>query len=723
MTQLFVDGFDHYGTGAASRGFMLSGAWANIGAAVGCFCDTPAWGARTGAYAFRTGTQDDATGQASRITLGGSRSAIIVGTGFSVSNLPENDRFNIVRLKDGSGNALAELQLRSDGVLKFQTPVGTLSSASAAPVIKAETWHYLEMKFDLGAGSVEIRVDGTPVISQTGVVYKDTGGVTHTTVEQVAIGAGTAVGPQMTPWFDDLVIRDTTGTRNNDFEGDIGVAALFLNADTTVAGWTPQPRKKIGTGILDNRAANNSAVTAASSTSTDLGNGDFTIEQFVRFAALPTGSNKAEIFGKWDETNNRRSYQLYLGGPTLDGGNLTFRTSTDGQAGTVAQVISYPWAPDLNRWYHLAISRATGETLLFIDGVQYGLPQADTRTYFAGTAPTAIGGQAEGTGSIIANTTFNGFMDELRLTVGYARYNTTFAPPTVAFPRNVAGDPHFANVALLCGFDNSIADESSYGRLLTARNGSVQNTPDDGSFAYQTINQHAPRDDTFVEAPLLPATGIFTLAGLPLNGETVTVGTTNSPAVTAVYKFVTALAAANDVLIGATAAATISNLVAAITAGAGAGTVYGTGTLVNNDVTASPLPNGQMLASALTPGTAGNSLATTTTSTNGSWGGATLSGGADIPGPSEFRFDRPPPLTTVIKSLTVVTRTLKTDSGTCTVQASLVGPKGTAAAGANRSVTVNPTYYQDMYETDPDTGNDITPTTVVGARVRLNRTT
>jgi hypothetical protein len=56
------------------------------------------------------------------------------------------------------------------------------------------------------------------------------------------------------------------------------------------------------------------------------------------------------------------------------------------------------------------------------------------------------------------------------------------------------------------------------------------------------------------------------------------------------------------------------------------------------------------------------------------------------------------------------------------VQASLVGPKGTAAAGANRSVTVNPTYYQDMYETDPDTGNDITPTTVVGARVRLNRT-
>jgi hypothetical protein len=63
------------------------------------------------------------------------------------------------------------------------------------------------------------------------------------------------------------------------------------------------------------------------------------------------------------------------------------------------------------------------------------------------------------------------------------------------------------------------------------------------------------------------------------NGDTVTVGTI-------VYKFVNTLAAAYDVLIGATADDTADNLAAAINDTSGEGVQYGTGTAANPDVTA-----------------------------------------------------------------------------------------------------------------------------------------
>ena len=110
------------------------------------------------------------------------------------------------------------------------------------------------------------------------------------------------------------------------------------------------------------------------------------------------------------------------------------------------------------------------------------------------------------------------------------------------------------------------------------------------------------------------------------------------------YTFVAALALPNDVLIGGTAAVTLAHLVAAITAGAGVGSVYGTGTVVNPVVTAvSALtgPPATMIATAILPGTAANTSPTTTTVVNGSWTGGTLSGG-DASGYLEFITDATP---------------------------------------------------------------------------------
>jgi hypothetical protein len=119
------------------------------------------------------------------------------------------------------------------------------------------------------------------------------------------------------------------------------------------------------------------------------------------------------------------------------------------------------------------------------------------------------------------------------------------------------------------------------------------------------------------------ASGRFTLTGQPANTETITVAGV-------VYTFQTVLTnVARNVFIGASAAVTMQNLIAAINLAAGAGTKYAAATIVNANVSAVYDGTGgvHMDVTAKLQGTAANALATTDTVTNGSWAHATLTGG------------------------------------------------------------------------------------------------
>lgn len=122
------------------------------------------------------------------------------------------------------------------------------------------------------------------------------------------------------------------------------------------------------------------------------------------------------------------------------------------------------------------------------------------------------------------------------------------------------------------------------------------------------------------------ATGTLTSdATAPADGDTVTIGTQ-------VYTFKTALTAATtafEVLIGASAAAALTNLKAAINLAAGGGTTYGSLTPANTKVVAGTLTATTLLLTALISGTVGNATATTETSAHLSFGAATLTGGVD----------------------------------------------------------------------------------------------
>jgi hypothetical protein len=148
--------------------------------------------------------------------------------------------------------------------------------------------------------------------------------------------------------------------------------------------------------------------------------------------------------------------------------------------------------------------------------------------------------------------------------------------------------------------------------------------------SYQQARQHrgakiallaSVTADNGVPTDIVAATGTLTLTGIPVEDETVTIDTT-------VYRWRDTLALPNDVKIGVSAAACVTNLVAAVLATAASeGTLFGTGTVAHTTVTAADGAGDTVVVTAITAGTGGNSIATTEASTNMSWGAGTMSGG------------------------------------------------------------------------------------------------
>lgn len=127
------------------------------------------------------------------------------------------------------------------------------------------------------------------------------------------------------------------------------------------------------------------------------------------------------------------------------------------------------------------------------------------------------------------------------------------------------------------------------------------------------------------------ATGVLTSDATNVtDGDTVTIDST-------VYRFKNTLAAAYDVKIGASAAATILNLDAAMDASGTPGTEYETGTLAHPSVLVSGTTATTISFIYARTGVAGNAVATTEASTHLSWGAATLEGGEDVTQPAVAR--------------------------------------------------------------------------------------
>lgn len=161
------------------------------------------------------------------------------------------------------------------------------------------------------------------------------------------------------------------------------------------------------------------------------------------------------------------------------------------------------------------------------------------------------------------------------------------------------------------------------------------------------INSVPPDGDKLVVGMATPvaATGTLVTTGnfTAFTPETVAVGGKT-------YTFTTPLGGnANDVLVGANTAASLTNLSAAINHGAGSGTLYNASTTANANVT-STVTTTVLTATAIVAGSVGNAIATAENCAHASWTQGTglfLTGGSGVTGasPTTYRFKTTPSAT------------------------------------------------------------------------------
>ncbi|MBB2841259.1 UNVERIFIED_ORG: hypothetical protein GGE64_005041 [Rhizobium etli] len=163
-------------------------------------------------------------------------------------------------------------------------------------------------------------------------------------------------------------------------------------------------------------------VTAADSADWQLGatnSSPWTIECWVRWNVLD-GNNRG-IMGQGGSAGWTMTGSSTIGQLSMAGSNFTTITTT-GTAMTTGQ------------WYHVAVDHdATGKIRVYIDGVmRASATPANSAIADNGTA-LALGAQTSG-----GIVDMNGWLDEVRITKGVARYatDTSFSVPTAAFPRS-----------------------------------------------------------------------------------------------------------------------------------------------------------------------------------------------------------------------------------------------------------------------------------------------
>lgn len=139
----------------------------------------------------------------------------------------------------------------------------------------------------------------------------------------------------------------------------------------------------------------------------DFGTGDFTLEFFVRFAQIRNQMLLSTV------ASGGLNWQLYYASNSLQ---------LSAQPGSV-NFVQEIWTPNVGQWYHIAVVMNSGVLKFYVDGVA-GVNQVETY----GTMPnTGVVLRVGGSGG---NVALDGWMDEIRISKGVARYTANFTLPT-----------------------------------------------------------------------------------------------------------------------------------------------------------------------------------------------------------------------------------------------------------------------------------------------------
>lgn len=190
--------------------------------------------------------------------------------------------------------------------------------------------------------------------------------------------------------------------------------AAFGNAQLDTA------QSKFG-GASGNFDGSGDYVGLADSADFSFGSGDFTIEAWVRLNSA-AGAEGAYVIGQINSifTVASGSFFLALNDSSRPAGLMA--------AGSSLVVAVATTALSVGQWYHLAFTRSENTFRIFVDGVEEGT-SSSAAAMNDSTEPISIGRPGAYNGAYL-----NGWIDDLRITKGFARYTEDFTPPAAAFP-------------------------------------------------------------------------------------------------------------------------------------------------------------------------------------------------------------------------------------------------------------------------------------------------
>lgn len=211
-----------------------------------------------------------------------------------------------------------------------------------------------------------------------------------------------------------------TDSSNNNFTATAYGNARISSLDSKFGG---------SSGFFD---GNGDYLDLPASSAFNFGTGDFTVEFWFKSSSSASGTTPyRRLMAHPASTNAGNTFQIWQPGDTSNGGIIdTLGLAEFGGTGVIVSTVT-PIADSL--WHHIAFVRKTGITRCFLDGI---LKQSanDTNDYSRG----GVEGIRIGSRGDLSSTTFiHGYIDELRITKGVARYETNFSVQTEEFSEGV----------------------------------------------------------------------------------------------------------------------------------------------------------------------------------------------------------------------------------------------------------------------------------------------
>ena len=222
MSLVWMDGFEGYGNGSTNPGTELQRRYS---VAETLYFSIVA--GRLGGYAVKS-VNGAYYLQTPALTT---NSTMIIGFGYR-SDFAINN-YGIVALYDGTTQGMT-LNLTATGDIQVALGGAVLATTTGLGIALA-TWYFIEFKVTCSssAGSYALRVNGTTVLSGTGINTQAGPNAYHDRVHFFG-------GPDCNPCTDDFYVLDGNGSVNSNFLGNSKIVAILPAGAGDSTQWSPR---------------------------------------------------------------------------------------------------------------------------------------------------------------------------------------------------------------------------------------------------------------------------------------------------------------------------------------------------------------------------------------------------------------------------------------------------------------------------------------------------